>query len=417
MRILFYSDRHVHDRGSGPFTRGDSLLDVHRASAGWVCEQIRALRPDFVVDGGDSYEQMGTLPVGVLQVCESTLMEIMDACESVGSQFYYVLGNHDLHGNFHSIPLVNKIVDDLWADPVVDVGDRRLHFWHWRDGGDQSVYESLVSGLRDGDIVFSHNAIMGYALGPSVVERRGLDFRRDIRHVLDRGVTVCSGHYHRPAHHRYPGISGYVDVFLPGSLTARSFKDHFNPKFPRGILVLDVGSEGVSVRRAAGRNVIRSRAAGRRDRIEHGPGPLGRLRAVAGDPERRLRNGAGGGVGIAPADVPLRGGGLHRRELPRRAGPVGHQQHRDRPVQDRVERRAGVGRHRHVLVPGPYVEHRIRCGRRPPLKRVVVGIGIEVAAGLAVPVVERGDVSQQQQARPQAVDPARRQQADPVGGA
>ena len=246
MRILFYSDRHVHDRGTGVFSRGVRLLDVHRLSAGWVCDRIKELCPDIVVDGGDSYERMGTLDVDVLQVGESTLMDIMGVCDSVGSEFYYVLGNHDLHGNFHSIPLVNEIVDRIRENCVVDVGDRRLHFWHWVDSDDAvSRYGEMVMSLGEGDIVFSHNSILGYALGPKVIEKQGLDFR----HTFFGNVTVCSGHYHCPAHHRYPCVSGFVDVFLPGSLMARSFKDHFG-KYPRGLLVLDVpeGGGGVSVR-------------------------------------------------------------------------------------------------------------------------------------------------------------------------
>ena len=208
VRYLAFGDVHLHPTNefSKVTAPGQSyLLNLQECALSWVAEQVGLHAPDVVVFLGDLAHSMGTLDVGVLNVAVRGGKLIEKVSSQVGAKVFAIVGNHDLHGIYHSFPFFPANIVTDWL--VDSAGTLFLPY----DGADDEEVYNLMGQCP---LIFSHALIRDMEIVSGRREERGFD-------ISTMGATVISGHYHTPGTFKI----GNSTVHRPGSLVARTFSD------------------------------------------------------------------------------------------------------------------------------------------------------------------------------------------------
>lgn len=190
MRVLMYSDLHVSHKN------GD-YVDFLDKTVNYLIEKCQSLRPDILVNLGDTLDSFGVLDVRDGVYAQGLLDSLT---EHSGALHVVLRGNHDTAdkcGQVSSTPLVCRGEVTTVTHPVFASlgGLPVLYLPHSTD------FDSMLAMIgeakeRSVRAVFTHVDWLGCRLTPAYVSREGLS-PAAVGEVLP-GVPVFAGHYHAP---------------------------------------------------------------------------------------------------------------------------------------------------------------------------------------------------------------------------
>lgn len=224
MRVLMYSDVHVSHRHI-------EYLEFLTRTLGFLEEQVKTLRPDALINCGDTLDTFGDLDVrdGIYA------SEFLKRLSALGPQHFILRGNHDTadrEGTMSSTQIVCPERASLVSDPGwVDVcGKSVLFLPHSRDPAPHAAMLSEAPS-RGTDAVVAHTDWIGCRLTPAFTSQSGLDPALYARTMPD--IPIFAGHYHAPI--------DVGTVHFVGAPLYESFADLVVPQ-PRGFLLWESDS-------------------------------------------------------------------------------------------------------------------------------------------------------------------------------
>ncbi len=204
MKAFCFSDVHLDH----PSDLDSNTLDLFVKSAEWLAEQIRANKPDVVVNLGDTNHRDGGMSTGTIQLFVRFMDPIITACDELRIPFVTIVGNHDQYtrnGEQHVIePLKwkSKVVDK----PVVmklKGGIDTLFMPYFRSVEEfHAGWEDACSAeaLMVPDLVFMHMDVVGAKMNSGIVSTHGI--------TPGQGLEIWNGHYHLPHEIENIGVIG-----------------------------------------------------------------------------------------------------------------------------------------------------------------------------------------------------------------
>lgn len=230
MRILIFSDPHVHPYGQFSPLKGDSsqrLIDLNN-SFQWIYYSIREYKPDLIVCCGDWHEKP-VLDAVTIKWSSMFYQELCDTAIDVEANFRIIPGNHD------------QISDDIHCMSYMTLADgrhfTRLHDDFMMEDGicylpymrDLDYYTRCIEACPTDSLLFTHMDVIGARLNSSYPSMYGVksDIFKKFRHVF-------IGHLHHPQE-----IA--ENITYVGSLTHNHFGDDNNNLIPRGITMYENG--------------------------------------------------------------------------------------------------------------------------------------------------------------------------------
>jgi DNA repair exonuclease SbcCD nuclease subunit len=228
MNLLLYSDYHFLDEPS-PARGVPPRLEVQERTAAWIAEQVRAVRPEIVVNAGDTNHLHGHVGIPALDVMARAIRTISQAARRVGAEHLILAGNHDQadrRGRYTVLPaLAGKgvtLVTDGWCSPPLGA---IAHQWE----AEEFTARARDMAARGVRLLVIHQDLQGAAWNPQRRAEVGLDPKRLRRLDFER---VFAGHYHHPQTVR--------GVCVVGSVAYYDWNDYVLP-LARGVVLYRSG--------------------------------------------------------------------------------------------------------------------------------------------------------------------------------
>lgn len=202
MKALCFSDVHLHFQVDNP-----KATELFIDSAKWLAAQIRELKPDVVVNFGDTNHLDGGMSTGTIQLFVLFMNPIIEACDELGIDLITIVGNHDQYSRNGEQHVIEPL---KWKSVVVDKpvvkklkgGVDTLFMPYFRSteefhaGWEAACREASVAP----EIVFMHMDVVGAKMNSGITSTHGL--------VPGQDVEIWNGHYHLPQMIENVGIIG-----------------------------------------------------------------------------------------------------------------------------------------------------------------------------------------------------------------
>ena len=224
MRLLLFADIHTKYFSSVPFfnRKGKSnfSIELERAikSMDFVIEQVKTLRPDFVIFLGDYFHNLNENQNILIIQAVKKMRELYDATQEVYSKLILMQGNHDLVGNDLSM------MDILDADVIIKEPtkiDNMYFIPYYEPKMDMINKIKDVDRNEDVDYIFCHTEINGLKYN----QVRYIENEVDIKNK-----KVYAGHIHLPQRHN--------NVVYVGSTYQNTISEYSN-EHPHGVYFID----------------------------------------------------------------------------------------------------------------------------------------------------------------------------------
>lgn len=220
MKILFFSDLHVHNihrfsyiTPNGRTVRENEHLDCARV----VSDLIKKENIDRVVFGGDAIATVGD---SLSTQCLDTLCEffkiIQKTCIERNIEFDILVGNHDLSSNTNTLSTHKLKAFSEWSNINVydtpTISDNHVYMPYCSN---DETAESFLNNIPDkqNKIVFSHLELNNVNLGADIYSKKGVNIE-----LLQQFKMTLQGHYHS-----LQTIA--KNIIVSGSTQCLSFKD------------------------------------------------------------------------------------------------------------------------------------------------------------------------------------------------
>lgn len=237
IKVLIYADNQVMPTNeySSILPSGyTTLLEQHRKTYAWIAEQVADLKPDMVVNLGDTIETQGFVDTLTLNVITEGLGKVAAVCKLLGIKHYQILGNHDiktLKPLIHSLPQFPVVEDFLYLKK------EDILFQSYTENFD--AFKGRLE-KKNPAWVFTHVDAKGSLLFKGLFGK-GFDPR-----WLPSECTVFNGHHHVP--HTMNNSIGQPVWINVGSCMYHNHKDKAVPDQPRGILLATLSKSQIGSR-------------------------------------------------------------------------------------------------------------------------------------------------------------------------
>jgi len=213
-KAFAYGDQHLKLTGSFlPYNNTGITglsLQLENVLRGFkaVADEIKRVKPAFVVNLGDVFENYDVIPVQALHAAGVGMELINKACEGLGIPHFIIMGNHDcisLNPIITSLTVFsNDICTVLTKPQQMILAGKRIGFLPFCDS------DNLIAGweqMASCDYIFSHNEFTGARYESGRESNNGV--------TTPEGPTIISGHIHLP--------QIVKNAYFPGALVQNKF--------------------------------------------------------------------------------------------------------------------------------------------------------------------------------------------------
>jgi len=224
-KLLLFTDYHISSKGRRTLRRLDECVKTSK----WIAANVKEHKPDIVVNLGDTFDSHSTIDVPSLCTGVRVMETIMDACNDVSADFIIIPGNHDAYSrDYSSLEAFQGIGATVVWEPTVIAGILgAIPF----NKNAEMVTEWLHELEKKSLLTVAHVDVKHanyFSGGPN--SDIGVDAE------AFRGPIYC-GHYH------HPHTLGAFEFI--GSVMHHNFSDKELPDTPRGLVVIEIGEDGV----------------------------------------------------------------------------------------------------------------------------------------------------------------------------
>lgn len=235
MKFFCFGDAHLRDSGSFiPFNRLEDnglSYELNNILKGYsfISNLIEELKPDIVIDLGDTFHDNIYLTQTVLYAASIGYSHIKDVCNRVGCKFFILPGNHNtqsINTGIYSSKILSgygEFVDSLFCENFNGINFSMIPFV-----SDYQLQEFLSLRKSD-DVIFTHAEYSGTKYESGQISNSPISPKFHKR--------IISGHIH---------LSQDIgNVSYPGSLVQNRFTKFCNKKTVGGALVFDTDTNEI----------------------------------------------------------------------------------------------------------------------------------------------------------------------------